>query len=121
MVYFKKYDKPIEVPLKDFVYNKYVCSFEYGTFDNYVQAVVKEMDIPCKYVRKYTENAGIFKKGDFSICIKTTFTLLADELNEDIKQKKERTCYSTNLIKVKNLEDIENYKIEVIGEIIRAK
>lgn len=111
-----KYDAPKKVSLKDFVYNKYIIRFELGDYDRWVNAVVVDIEVPIQYAKHYRKDLGVFKKGDYSICLKTTFKLARDIETLGYQKAKENSCYSTRLIKVRSLKDIENYPIEVIGE-----
>lgn len=112
------YSAPKKILLKDFVFDKYVVRFEFGNEDCWINAIVTDIEIPVRFVEHYRKDIGIFKTDDYSICLKTTFKLLEDVKALGYKRAKENSGYSSRSIKVRTLQEIENYPIEVIGEFI---
>lgn len=115
------YNAPKKILLKDFIFDKYIVRFELGDEDCWINAIVTDIEIPVRFVEHYRKNIGIFKEGDYSICLKTTFKLLEDVKILGYERAKENSSYSTQLIKVRSLREIENYPIEVIGEFILSE
>lgn len=80
-----KFDEPKIIKLselRDFLdqYKPFPCSevwlyekFEYGDYDNWVEAIIMSKTIDASFTKVYRKPLGIFKKGQTRFCIQDAF------------------------------------------------
>lgn len=112
------FEKSKNVKLKDLFKDRnihYIRRFEYGDFDNWVDAVITAMDVSLNYTSYFEESEGIFEEGDCSICLKQTFIPLSIVETIGLSDAYKSESFSCDLIKIKLMKDLFNYEISVIG------
>ena len=112
------FKEPKNIKLKDLFKNRniyYVRRFEYGDFDNWVNAVITAMDVSLNYTSYFEKSEGIFEEGDCSVCLKQTFIPLSIAATNGLSDAHKSESFSCDLIKTKLMKDLFNYEISVIG------
>ena len=120
----KYFDEPKKITLREFFEDskkKYIQIFEYGDYGNWVTAIIENIDLSLEFTKKYTKSMGIFKVGDWSISLKTTYIHLYDYVNRNYNEHNELpkfVGFNSKTIIIRNLSQLYDIEIKVNGFVI---
>lgn len=113
------YDAPKKVKLTELFPDSnrkyYIKTFEYGTYDNFVAALIYAT---CLVIDDYSLNSKLVKDGKYSACLATTFIPIdeAEKMGGNFINSNRKFVGYGNDLKISKLEDLTDFEVTVDGE-----
>lgn len=117
------YDAPKKVKLTELFSDSnrkyYIKTFEYGTYDNFVTALIYATSL---VIDDYSLNSKLVKDGKYSACLATTFIPIdeAKKMGGNFINSNRKFVGYGNDLKISKLEDLTDFEVAVNGEWTRG-